>query len=481
MEIISWNFIGFAAATLLVYYLLPRRAQNYWLLAASYFFYINWDYRFAFILILTTLINFFVASHLWVNDQKQKHWLWVGIMANVLGLVIFHLQSSGYAYKLINYFARLGGISQSIDLEIFLPIGFSFYALQAISYLVDVYQKRLPASRDIIDFALYMSYFPKMVSGPIERARSFLPKLSQERRVDNAQLERSFTLIIIGLVRKLLLAETFGRYIPTDLFTSPTTYTIPTLFMEIVLYGFWLYNDFAGYTSIVRGISGLFGIELSPNFQQPYFSRNFVEFWNRWHITLSHWLRDYIYFPISRALLRRIPNHNNPINIILPPVITMLISGLWHNFGFYMIVWGGLHGVYQILERIIAIWKPTLPPEKQPVWQQGLHMLVTFTLTVFAWVAFGSGSLSKALLFWKALFTSPGTSSYPYWMLFQPAFMLLICILLDWLQYHYKDENVFVRWTYFAKSSLLALIIIALFFNLLWGDVMQTSFVYQGF
>jgi D-alanyl-lipoteichoic acid acyltransferase DltB (MBOAT superfamily) len=251
--------------------------------------------------------------------------------------------------------------------------------------------------------------------------------------------------------------------------------------MEIVLYGFWLYNDFAGYTSIVRGISGLFGIELSPNFQQPYFSRNFVEFWNRWHITLSHWLRDYIYFPISRALLRRIPNHNNPINIILPPVITMLISGLWHNFGFYMIVWGGLHGVYQILERLIAIWKPTLPPEKQPVWQQGLHMLVTFTLTVFAWVAFGSGSLSKALLFWKALFTSPGTSSYPYWMLFQPAFMLLICILLDWLQYHYKDENVFVRWTYFAKSSLLALIIIALFFNVLWGDVMQISFVYQGF
>ena len=186
-------------------------------------------------------------------------------------------------------------------MTLLLPIGLAYYSLQNISYLIDIYRKQTVAATDFIDFALYLAYFPKLLSGPIERARTFLPKLAQPRHVDNKLLARSFTLIIVGLMRTLLIAGILLKMIFWDAFETPAKYTAPELIGWLLIYSLFLYNDFAGYTSIVRGVSGLFGLELSRNFSQPYFTRNLTEFWNSWHISLSHWLRDYIYFPLSRA------------------------------------------------------------------------------------------------------------------------------------------------------------------------------------
>jgi len=195
-------------------------------------------------------------------------------------------------------------------------------------------------------------------------------------------------LIFVGLVRKLIIADTLTASFLSDVFEIPANYGPPELVFWLVIYAFALYNDFAGYTDIVRGISGFFGIELSPNFRAPYFSRNFTEFWNRWHITLSEWLRDYIYYPLSRALSHSNSSYRSLANLIVPPLFTMLVSGIWHGFSLNMILWGGLHGLYLIVERIPVLWRRVVPPQNQPLWRQWLGMDVVFFLVILAWDPF---------------------------------------------------------------------------------------------
>jgi D-alanyl-lipoteichoic acid acyltransferase DltB (MBOAT superfamily) len=329
----------------------------------------------------------------------------------------------------------------------------------------------------MVDFALYLAYFPKLVAGPIERANSFLPKLAAQRFVDNEVLARSFTLIIVGIVRKLLIADILAAAILSDVYEVPARYTPPELLGWLLLYAFSLYNDFAGYTSIVRGVSGLFGIELSPNFQQPYFARSFTEFWNRWHMTLSYWLRDYVYFPLSRMLLRRNLSRRNLPNLIVPPLVTMLASGLWHGFSMHMLLWGGLHGLYQIVERLPSLWRPAVPPQKRPRWRQVTAALIIFTFVILAWVPF-RWELPATFEFWRGLLNW-SSLAINYRRLFLVAPIVAGAIGLDWLQYHYQDEVIFLRWPRLAQAFCLATVLLFIFISS-GGDVGE-PFVYQGF
>lgn len=464
--------MGFVAGILLVYYLLPRRLQNIWLLLASYLFYVMIAWQFAVVLLFVTLINYGLGHLIRKSDGRQ--WLWLGILLNVLALGYFKY-ASFFVPQFIAWI-RWAGITIQNDtgLQILLPIGLSFVILQAIAYLVDVRQKRLKTPANLVDFSLYIAYFPKLTSGPIEKAGTFLSKLATDRVVDNAALRRSVGLIIIGLVRKLLIADTLTRIVPADAFMDPSQFTSPGLIAYLLGYSFALYNDFAGYTSIVRGISGLFGIELARNFQQPYFSRSFNEFWNRWHISLSHWLRDYIFFPLSRALRKRLSSPQHVVNLILPPLVTMLISGLWHGVNWGMIVWGGLHGIYQVIWQILFRRGLIEPPEKQPVWKQAISTGVVFVFVVLAWLSFRmplpiAGAYLKNLLTWGGL-SNLGIRIY---------LTIGLSILIDGLQYRARDEFFFQTWPRLVQASLLALIWLALF--LVLYTERSPLFVYQGF
>ncbi len=474
MNITSLDFAGFVVLTLVVYYVLPRRPQNVLLVAVSYVFYITWSWWYALVVAGMTLINFGLAQRLRSGDQQHRRRLWFGIAVNVLVLAIFKYED----FFVPDLRATLNdwGVETGIGgLRILLPVGMSFYVVAVISYLVDVYRGQVQASRDLIDFALYMAYFPKLLAGPIERARTFLPRLAEPRIVDNDQLARSFTLIVIGVVRKIVFADTLFAMLPLRLFLTPERYSSPQLIAYLIVYGFALYNDFAGYTSVVRGVSGLFGIELSANFNVPYFSRNLTEFWNRWHITLSHWLRDYIYFPSSRALLRRNPSRTNVPNLIIPPLLTMLASGLWHGTGWGMLLWGGLHGVYLIGERLIALWRPAGPPHLQPRWRQGVAVALVFVLVMLAWVPFRISDMSITLNYWQTMI-APTSHQIP------PARILIVLIpalWVDWVQYRRSDELVFLRWPRLAQATLLALAILAVF--LMSQADTGAPFVYQGF
>ena len=477
MTTTSAAFAGFTLIVLLIYYLLPLRGQNVWLLLASYLFIITWAWPFAVVLFAMTLVNYLLGRRLGAQPGQQRRLLWLGIAFNVIALLHFK-NAAFYVPQLQAWVARLIPVPQTPALQFLLPLGVSYYTLQAISYLVDVSRGLLPASASLVDFSLYMAYFPKLVAGPIERARSFLPKLAQPRLVDNALLARSLTLIVVGLVRKIVLADPLTSMIPATAFSQAGRYSAPELAFYLLAYGFALYNDFAGYTSIARGVSGLFGIELAPNFLQPYFARTVTEFWNRWHISLSQWLRDYIYCPLSRALARRYPNRQHVVNLVLPPLVTLLASAAWHATWLHraVLLWGLLHAAYLVGERLLSLKRPLPPPDRWRRYQQWLGVLIVFSLVTLAWVPFREGSgLADTFLVWRRLLDLHG------WV--TPDLRILILVVpslwLDWQQWRRQDETFMLSWPLLARSGALALALIAITISLSPNG--GAPFVYQGF
>jgi D-alanyl-lipoteichoic acid acyltransferase DltB (MBOAT superfamily) len=327
-----------------------------------------------------------------------------------------------------------------------------------------------------VDFALYLAYFPKMVAGPIERARTCLPILARPRRVDNSSLTHSLVLIITGTVRKLLIADLLTAYIPGEMVVNPSAYSRIELAAWLIVYAFALYNDFAGYTNIVRGVSGLFGIELSPNFNTPYFARSFSDFWNRWHITLSHWLRDYIFFPVNRALARRFSNRNAWQTLILPPMITMLVSGIWHQPNWQMLVWGGLHGTYLVFERLISLKRSPQSTEQKVYWPGWLSNVVVFLLVAFAWIPFMM-RLTFAMDFWNQLLFGEVFGLRDYRLVY-PLFVLIPALFLDYVQFQRGGEGFFLRLNPVVQSAVLATVITLI---LIVASGPGQPFIYQGF
>lgn len=476
MTITSSDFLIFVIISLLVYYLLPRRAQNYWLLAVSYVFHVTWAWQYAIILLSITGINFAIARAIGSATHRRLALLWLGIGANLIALISFRLQEF-FVPDLQNFLSGMGVNASTGALQLLLPIGLSYYVLENISYLLDVYRKQLQPAREIVDYALYLAYFPKLVAGPIERARSFLPKLANNRVVTDTDLQQGLFLILIGAFRKLVIADVLHAAMPWDLYIAPANFSAMELWGWLVVYAFILYNDFAGYTSIVRGVSRLFGIELSPNFDVPYFSRTFSEFWNRWHITLSHWLRDYIYFPTLRALAKRIPSREHPAVLIVPPLVTMLASGLWHGFRLEMLLWGLMHGAYLAVERYYLLNRPAMKPAEMPVLRQIFASTIVFLLVCLAWVPFRL-EFSAALAYWQGMFDITNWTIY-YRRIFLIIPFLLIVGSLDWLQFRARDEYTVLRWPRLLRSFLIAgstfLILIAMY------SENVEPFVYQGF
>jgi D-alanyl-lipoteichoic acid acyltransferase DltB (MBOAT superfamily) len=477
MAITSFAFAALVLGALGVYYLLPLRWQNLWLLGVSYVFVFTWAWPFALVLAASTLANFWLAHRLKAAAGGRARLLWLGIGLNLV--VLLHFKSAAfYVPQLQAWAVRQGMAASSPVFSLAVPLGLSYYALQAIAYLVDVSKGLQAPAASLAQFALYMAYFPKLVAGPIERARTFLPRLAAPRVVDNALLARSLALIVVGLVRKLALADPLAAWVPAAAFTQPAAYGALELAAFLLAYGLALYQDFAGYTNIVRGISGLFGIELSRNFNYPYFARTFSEFWTRWHISLSEWLRDYIYFPVSRALVRFVPNREHVVHRVLPNLVTMAASAIWHAsvLNVAVLVWGLLHAGYLILERLPRLRPVLAAPNQWPAWKQWLGTGIVFSLTTLAWVPFHPGiGLAEVLRYWGGLLN--------WGQLALPEARLLVLVVLavgfDWLLARSQDETVFVRWPLPARSLALAGAILVCFLMARPGG--SAPFVYQGF
>jgi len=457
MAIVSPAFALFVAAALVVHHVLPKRARPLWLLVASYAFHALLAWRFVPLLAGVTVVTFAIGERIARGGTRRASWLWTGIALNLATLAAFRL-----LYRTEPFVAP------------FVVVGLSFYALQAVSYLIDVFNGTLRRRPSLAGLALYLGYFPKLVAGPIERAREFLPRLAAPAVVDDAVAGRAATLIAIGVSRKIVIADPLLATLPAGVFTAPGEHGALVLAASLVGYAFVLYNDFAGYTSIVRGVSSLFGIELSQNFAQPFFARSFTEFWNRWHVSLSHWVRDYVYLPLSRALLRRDPRMRNVANLVLPPLLAMLASAVWHGIGLHMLLWGALHGAYLVGERLIVLGRPVAVRRRDPRWRQVASAGVVFTLGTWAFAAFRM-EIDVALAYWAGILAgSAGAWPDPRLLPF-----LAASLWIDWIQYRHDDEVAFLRWPALARAALLALAVV------LWvvmSDRHDTvPFIYRGF
>ena len=402
----SIEFIIFLPVTFVTYWLLGRRVrwQNLFVVAASYLFYGWWDWRFLLLIAFTTLCSYasgIAISHPTIQQRNRgmtpKIFLWANIVLNLLILCTFKYYDF-FAQSFANAF--LGGKADHLLLHLVLPVGISFYTFQALSYSIDVYRDTMKPTRDVIAFFAYVSFFPQLVAGPIERATSLLPQFEQSRQFDYRQCVDGLRQMLWGFFKKMVVADSCALYVD-QIFAHPDWFNSPTLLLAAVLFSIQIYGDFSGYSDIAIGCAKLFGIRLRRNFNVPYFSRDIAEFWRRWHISLTTWFRDYIYIPLGGSRVSK-------GRIVLNTFVIFLVSGLWHGANWTFVAWGAYHAL--LFLPLILLGKnrrytnTVAAGRAYPSLRELGQMLLTFLLTVMGWVLFRADSIEQAFHYYRLMF-----------------------------------------------------------------------------
>ena len=363
------------------------RGQNALLLAASYVFYGWWDWRFLSLIVLSTATDYALGRVLErTEDASRRHWALAVSLAVNLGLLGFFKYAGFFIDSWVDAWASVGVTMHRPSLEIVLPVGISFYTFQTLSYTIDVYRKQLKASQDWLEFAAYVSFFPQLVAGPIERASRLLPQLQRKRKVTEAAVLIGCRMIAWGLFKKVVIADSAAQY-ANAIFGASEDMSGPMLSVGVVAFAIQIYGDFSGYSDVAIGLGRLFGLRLKSNFRFPYFSRNVAEFWRRWHISLNTWFRDYLYIPLGGS-------RGGQWMALRNVAVVFLVSGLWHGADWKFVVWGGIHAALFVPVFVMGRNRVTFD---QWHWTHVLRMLWTFVLVCFAWVFFRAESMGQAL------------------------------------------------------------------------------------
>ncbi|PHN08604.1 MBOAT family O-acyltransferase [Flavilitoribacter nigricans] len=406
-----FNSIDFALFLPLVfggYWLLSSRSlwvQNFFILLVSYLFYGWWDWRFLSLIVFSSLVDFSIGKRMGqTRDQAvRKRWLYLSLAIN-LGLLGFFKYYNFFVEEFIGAFHRIGVTLEPNTLNIILPVGISFYTFQTLSYTIDVYRGKLEPTRDWLAFFAYVSFFPQLVAGPIERSTRLLPQFQQQRTFNYEQARDGMRQILWGLFKKIVIADSCAVVV-NDIFANYETAGTGTLILGAVLFAFQIYGDFSGYSDIAIGTARLFGFDLMRNFAYPYFSRNVAEFWRRWHISLSTWFRDYVYIPLggSRVESRWI--------LIRNVFIVFLVSGFWHGANWTFIVWGALHACFFLPLILLNNNRSYLDIVARdrflPTAADLGRMLFTFALVCIGWVFFRAENLQHALDYLAQMVENP--------------------------------------------------------------------------
>ncbi|WP_147818762.1 MBOAT family O-acyltransferase [Salidesulfovibrio onnuriiensis] len=368
-------------------------SRKLFLLAASYYFYAYWDYRFLSLILLSTLTDYCVGRALEITEDKGKRrWLLVASLVVNLGLLGYFKYCNFFIESAAPLLEKVGLHAGTLD--IILPVGISFYTFQTLSYTIDVYRRKMPVCRSLFDFALFVAFFPQLVAGPIVRAAHFLPQLALARPLNRDDLYEGFRRFTFGLTKKVFLADRLAMYVDF-VFENSALMDTSTLWLGVVAYTLQIYFDFSGYSDMAIGAARMMGYDLGENFNFPYLSRSFSEFWRRWHISLSSWVRDYLYIPLGG-------NRGGAARTSLNLMLTMLLMGLWHGAAWTFVFWGGLHGLGLVTERLVFGKESIRPP----------HTLVsgllgwgyTILVAVVGWVFFRAQSFGAAWTILEGMF-----------------------------------------------------------------------------
>ncbi len=369
------------------------RVQNAILLVASYTFYGFWDWRFLSLLLISTIIDFNVAG--WLEraqaPRRRKLLLTLSMCANLGVLGVFKYLGF-FTESMLELLTTLGIDSSLPVLNVLLPVGISFYTFQTMSYTIDVYRRELPATKRFFDFALFVSFFPQLVAGPIERAAKFLPQVLQPRPQNRANFAEGSYLILLGLFKKVVIADNMAPIANAVFSRDVSSLSGPEVLIGVYAFAFQIYGDFSGYTDVARGVAKWLGFDLMLNFRMPYFAASPSDFWSRWHISLSSWLRDYLYIPLGG-------NRHGPLLTYRNLMLTMILGGLWHGAAWTFVAWGVFHGlilcVYRLFDRFSPATQPRALVRSGLVPGRLLSILVMFHLTCIGWLFFRAESISQ--------------------------------------------------------------------------------------
>ena len=466
-----FNSIDFAIFLPIVFFLYwfvtnkYLRLQNFLIVSASYFFYGWWDWRFLSLILFSTIVDYIVGRKLQneENEKKRKCFLWISVLVNISFLGFFKY----YNFFLENFilaFSFFGTEIKFNSLNIILPVGISFYTFQTLSYTIDIYKKKLKPTKDFIAFSAFVSFFPQLVAGPIERAKNLLPQFYNKRTFDYAKAVNGMRQILWGLFKKIVIANNCAEY-ANLIFNNSDDFSGSTLVLGAIFFAFQIYCDFSGYSDIAIGTSRLFGFNLKQNFAFPYFSRDIAEFWRRWHISLSSWFRDYLYIPMGGS-------RGNTLIQIRNIFIIFIVSGFWHGANWTFIFWGIFNSILFIplliakknRTNLLIVAKGNLFPSLKDI----SYMLITFSLTMIGWIFFRAQSLGHAFSYISKIFSS-SIFVTPTIVFNDSASsnmaLILIFILIEWLgrENKYAIEKLDLKINKFFTWTLYLILIATIF------------------
>ena len=488
----SLQFIIFLPVVVLAYYIVPDRFKSLWLLAASYFFYMCWNAAYLLLILFSTLVTFLCAISLerfGGSPGKRKLLLILSLVINLS--ILFFFKYFTFAAENLNSVFRHIGFSLNVPVfDVLLPVGISFYTFQALGYTIDVYRGEIAAERNFVQYALFVSFFPQLVAGPIERSGNLLHQLSVPHRADFSNILDGVYLIIWGFFLKLVLADRIAIFVDSIYGPGYAEFTGWYVALAAVLFSFQIYCDFAGYSTIAMGSAKLLGIDLMENFNAPYLSASTPEFWRRWHISLSTWFRDYLYIPLGG-------NRRGKLRKYLNLLITFAVSGLWHGANWGYVMWGLLNGIYQVIGGILTPIRKKLSSllnlNVKSIGCRVVSTVFTFALISFAFIFFRASRLSPALVMVKNMFGE----SNP-WIFFDGSLLrlgldgadflvlfvgLLVLFCADMMKYRgIKVRNILMREDAWFQAVIIALSVCAILVFGVWGTSYDAaSFIYFQF
>lgn len=471
----SIEFLIFLPIVLVIYYALKTRSQNIFLVAASYFFYGWWDWRFCGLLAFSTVLDYFCALGMAdsQNERRRRLCIWLSILGN-LGVLGFFKYYNFFLSSLVELLTQLGLNANVPFLRVILPVGISFYTFQTLSYTIDVYRRKFEPTRDFLALAAYVSFFPQLVAGPIERAKTLLPQMLKPRTIEYKMVSTGAFLILLGFFKKVAIADAIAGEVDS-IFSAASESSWSVLLRGVWLFAIQIYCDFSGYSDIARGIARLLGFELMVNFNQPYLSPNITVFWQRWHISLSTWLRDYLYIPLggNRQSIRKTYR-----NLML----TMILGGLWHGANWTFVVWGTLHGCYLAVHKWMLKGRKAMASPASPDFGSRVVFLVkillTFHLVLLTYVFFRAESLTLAIDYVGGILTFRGSWGDETLNYLRLLFFVALVLFVDLPQHRSGRHERMLEWSWGIRGVVFWMMI---FLMIVLAPGEETPFVYFQF
>ena len=455
----TWPFAVFFLIVYLIYLALKEtRFRLPWLLASSYFFYAWFNPLYLILILYSTSLDYIVAARM-EKSTRRKTWLSISIVNNIALLSFF--KYGGFVAENINNLLSLLHIPYGIPAPegILLPVGISFYVFQSMSYTIDYYRGHVDRERSFIRYATFVSLFPRLLAGPIERAKNLLPQMHTTPKFSSQDITDGLSLFVVGLFKKIALADYLALYVD-KVYATPEQFQSPALILATFLFAWQIYFDFSGYTDMARGVARIMGFRLMLNFNNPYLATSLGDFWARWHISLSSWFKDYVYIPLGG-------NRKGTFNTYRNMFLTMVISGLWHGAAWTFILWGAVHAVGRFLTREME--RTTFYREKVPTF---VKQLFVFTLVTFAWIFFRAESIGDAWIVIARIFSSGWANPYC-------PILALILIFAVWL-YEFAYESR-IRWLLELKPVRIGIVVLMILYLAVFAPSSEQGFIYLQF